>query len=72
MSPASVFAAFTAVSVDENVRGFDPMIYGSKIQRANISAGWFQGRRIFVPDDDYPVSHARRIQCAVPAGRSLA
>jgi len=39
-----------------NVRGFDPMIYGSKIQRANISAGWFQGRRIFVPDDDrrYP------------------
>ncbi len=37
-------------------QGFDPQLYGSKTERANISAGWFSARRFFVPGDDrrYP------------------
>lgn len=37
-------------------RPFDPQRWGSKTERANIMSGWFQQRRIFLPDNDrrYP------------------
>ena len=52
-------------------RPFDPQRWGSKTERANIMSGWFQQRRIFLPDNDrrYPwAEYAIRQWLILPHG----